>query len=132
MKTKLVPLFALLFSCGPLPEQGPFPVDVSIAVENRYAESLFTLDWQGTRDGQPAGARVLDSARVAAGDRLTRKAAFQADSTTPLRLVFSSMSLGTAYTFPAVDTQAQSGTHLFVYDYDLATAAFTVSHRWTY
>jgi hypothetical protein len=120
-----------LAGCGPLPDE-PFPIDVSVEVENQYAESLFTVDWQATVDGVAQGGRIMDSVRIRSYGTSLAKAAFQVPSQTPTRLVFSAVSLGEVRSFAPIDITAKYGTYRIVYDWDFATAAFSISHKWKY
>ncbi|MBL8924100.1 MAG: hypothetical protein JNJ54_34915 [Myxococcaceae bacterium] len=123
----------LLVGCGGLSNINPppEPPKTAVRVENDYAESLFTVGVQVNDGGV---VELMKDKRIGANQ--SASAPFVSNVGDVVTLHFSAMSLGQRQNFtPIVEKDPvtrEKPTLLITYDFDLATANFTIRHYWTY
>jgi hypothetical protein len=128
--TRIAPLLLVLVACGasdPTPPSATVASDVEI--DNQYAESLFTLRFQTDADGGTADGGFVDH-RVGSNSTSTVPKAIPSARGASLKIFVGSTSLGQQYTFPVIEHIADGKILTLTYDYDLATANFTLSNKW--
>lgn len=112
---------------------------LNIKIRNRYAESIFTVDVTVSSkrvDGgtAPIGkkVRVFDRERVAGHSFAERDDVFMVARDAQVKVNFAATSLGEERYFTAkLDPEPQLSTIVIEYDWDVATAAFTISYIWS-
>lgn len=109
--------------------------EFDVGIENDYAESIFTLKWSllsPPTDGKPAEGTLFNAVRIAgySSERLDMDVPFGSK----VRFSMAAVSLGRTQSFPAMDLDLDDGSKrlTFTYEYDLATADFTVAAGWGY
>lgn len=110
----------------------------NVRLSNSYADSIFTLDV--TIIGKPIDGgtapmgkkvRVWDRERVAGHDFVRRDALFTIPRDSDVKVSLTAMSLGeNRYFTPTVKADPHSDTLSIDYDWDVATAAFTIHFGW--
>lgn len=104
---------------------------LKLRVENKYAESIFTVRLSPASDaGASAGAALLQDERIAANR--TKEAQFGASTGDVLALEARVTSLGSPSTFTGNTrpVPADKSTLVLSYDYDLALAEFRLVFGW--
>lgn len=104
---------------------------VKLRVDNRYAESLFTVRIAPSSDAGPGtGAVLMQDERVPANR--TKEVQFGASMGDVLAMEARVTSLGmpTTFTGTTKPLPADKGTLVLTYDYDLALAEFRLLFGW--
>jgi hypothetical protein len=124
---------------APTPPRVESPLKpLSVTIRNKYAESLFTLDVTvvGKRvDGDsPLVAkkyRVCERARIEGHGSEDFRDLFKMNRAADVKFTFAATSLGeTRYFTVTVQADKTHDTLRIDYDWDVATAAFTISYGW--
>lgn len=104
---------------------------LKLRVDNRYAESIFTVRLApGSDAGAASGTVLLQDERVPANR--TKEVQFGASTGDVMALEARVTSLGTPTTFTGTTKPlpADKGTLVLTYDYDLALAEFRLLFGW--
>lgn len=109
---------------------GGFPFTVPVAVQNNYAESIFTLEVKVTLDGEVVRTlQPLSGHRLESGDVAHVNLELRPDEEFEIEL--SATSLGQTNHFTQKMGAVAKGAALAVqYDWDLALARFRAQFRW--
>lgn len=101
----------------------------NLEVTNYYAESLFGVSYR-TPGGQ--WIDLLDDQRLDYDQVATVWDAFTDEGDgAAIDIRFGATSLGTAQTFPTIETEVSMGeVYAIGYDYDTATGGFSIDHGW--
>lgn len=110
----------------------------NVVLINSYAESLFTLDVTvlGKRvdgDSPLTGkkVRVFERERVPGHQRVERENLFMMSRGADVKFTLAGTSLGeTRYFTATLPADRRRDTLKIEYDWDVATAAFTISYEW--
>ncbi|GMV19050.1 MAG: hypothetical protein AMXMBFR56_72740 [Polyangiaceae bacterium] len=109
---------------------GGFPFVVPVALQNNYAESIFTLEVKVTLDGEVVRTlQPLAGHRLGSGDVAQVNLELQPDEEIEVELIAT--SLGQTTHFTQKMRPSKGGALSVQYDWDLALARFRAQFRWT-
>lgn len=135
-----VALALFLVACGPVQVSDPFatpapvrPLQMTARVKNEYAESLFTMSVIVTgADGGVSTTPIFSDRRVPGFS--SAEGPFEAFPGDQVQFDFSALSLGQRQNFSRTTLKtgadASKKTLEVLYDFDLATADFTIRYSW--